>query len=166
LGLEYDIRYDEIAIKPKVEVVLKTPLSGGKVQKGYKVKLVLSKEKKIEREVTIPLPLPQNAPGTLFIKVFINGAASEVYSVEVDPAHTVPTAYLYNLTLVSAETDTKVLIQLNGQSYREYTVNFQTGRVVPTFSGQYEPPTEPPTEPPITEPIDTPEPTDDFGGED
>ncbi|MDR0914532.1 MAG: Stk1 family PASTA domain-containing Ser/Thr kinase [Oscillospiraceae bacterium] len=166
LGLEYEISYDENSIKPKDEVVLQTPLSGGKVQKGYRVKLVLSKEKKIEREVTIPVPLPQNAPGTLFIKVFINGAASEVYSVEVDPAHTVPTPYLYNLTLVGADTNTKVLIQLNGQGYREYTVNFQTGRVDLTFSGQYVPPTEPPTEPPQTDPIDTPNPTDSDVGED
>ena len=92
--------------------------------------------------------------------ITVDGEVDSSLSQSVDPGSG-------SVTLSFEGTGKKtVVVELDGQVYREYTIDFTTGSITNTVAHDYvpetEPPTEPPTEPqtdvpPVTQATETPE---------
>lgn len=163
-GLQVEYTYDNESTLPKDEVLYQTPLNGGKVEKGYTVHLVLSGEKKIEKEVEIIVDLPKDEEGTVFLRVIVDGGVDDINSKNVVPRYNSE----YTLKIKGAGTDSKVVIELDDNPYREYSVNFKDKSYRLTKKYDYVTDTEPETTEPIetTIPPTTSEPVTDAPGDD
>ena len=154
LGFTVETVYDEESKEKRDTVICSSPLPHGKVEKGYAIKLTVSSGKGDKNSVTINVDLPVGVSETIRMTVIVDGAVDSEKSKEVVPA------YGATATLEFEGTGTKnVIVQLDGQLYREYTIDFSTGSVN-TVTHEYVPPT---TEPePTTEYVEptteTPEP--------
>ena len=154
-GLEAVYTVDEECTRPKDEVLEQSPLYGGKVEKGYKVNLVISGGKETEKEVEIHVDLPTGVTDTVALSVIVDGVVDDVNSKNVVPKY----SSTYSVKLKGTGKST-VVIELNGEVYREYVVEFATGTVTNTIMYSY-PPTEPTTQEETTEPETDPNTEDD-----
>lgn len=159
-GLEAVYTVDEECTKPKDEVLEQSPLYGGKVEKGYKVNLVISGGKETEKEVEIHVDLPTGVTDTVALSVIVDGVVDDVNSKNVVPKY----SSTYSVKLKGTGKST-VVIELNGEVYREYVVEFATGTVTNTIMYEY-PPTEPSSEEETTEPQSNPDSEEDTHPED
>lgn len=170
LGLTVETVYDDESKQKRDTVISSSPLQHGKVEKGTVVTLIVSSGVGDKSTVTINVDLPAGIEESIEMTVIVDGA------VDYNLSKTVIPAYGSNSTLNFEGSGTKsVVIQLNRQLYREYTIDFSTGSVT-TVTHEYVIATEPSTEEPTEheEPTHEPEypayedPTDDldFSGSD
>ena len=149
LGLTVETVYDDESTEKRDTVLSSTPLQHGKVEKGTVVTLTVSSGVGDKSTVTINVDLPAGIEESIEMTVIVDGVVDYALSKTVIPA------YGSTSTLNFEGSGTKsVVIQLNGQLYREYTIDFSTGSVT-TVTHEYVPATEAPTE----EPTDYEEPT-------
>lgn len=122
-GLTVEYEYDEESYEEKDTVIRQNPLQGGKVKKGYTVKLVLSAGKKDTSSVDIDVQLPDQETNSVSLQVVFDGDVFATTSV-------VPSELkVYSFTLTGSETNSNVKVYLNGQLYQEYTIDFQNETV-------------------------------------
>lgn len=161
LGLTVEVVYDDESKEAKDTVLGMSPLQYGKVEKGTVVTLTVSSGKGDENTISLYVDLPENTDSSVEMTVIIDGVVDTQYSKTLVP--------IYNKTctleLTGSGTST-VVVQLDGQVYRQYTVDFTIPKVVNEVKYDYiipttapaEPDTEPQTYPDFEYPTDADEP--------
>lgn len=150
LGLTVETQYDDDSKEAKDTVLGMSPLQYGKVEKGTVVTLTVSSGKGDKNTVSIYVDLPTNTDSSVEMTVIVDGVVDPQYSKTLVPK--------YNKTCtleITGSGASTVVIQLNGQTYREYSVDFSTSSVTTTAihdfvvetTAPYEPVTEPETYP-------------------
>lgn len=150
LGLTVETQYDDDSKEAKDTVLGMSPLQYGKVEKGTVVTLTVSSGKGDKNTVSIYVDLPTNTESSVEMTVIVDGVVDPQYSKTLVP--------MYNKTCtleITGSGTSTVIIQLNGQTYREYSVDFSTSSVTTTAThdfvvettAPYEPETEPETQP-------------------
>ncbi len=155
LGLTVEVMYDDESKEAKDTVLKVSPLQYGKVEKGTVVTLTASSGKGDENTVNIFVDLPTNTESSVNMVVIVDGVVDQQYSKELVP--------MYNKTCTLEFTGTgtsSVVVQLDGQTYREYSIDYATSTVTTTASYDYVVATTAPEEPVTEEPIYVPE--DDY----
>lgn len=146
LGLTVETVYDDESKAAKGTVISSSPLPYGKVEKGTVVTLTVSSGKGDKRTVEVIVDIPPNLSKSVEMTVIVDGETDSSMSRTVSPGSG-------SITLDFEGSGKKsVVIQLDGQVYREYTIDFTVGSVTNTVAHDYVPETEPPTEP-ATEPV-------------
>ena len=145
----YNIEYDDYIKAEKDEVVRQNPLQGSEVPKDYKITIVCSKGKQTEKSIDIEVDLPADVVSDVKLTVLINGAVDDDNTKTVIPAY----SPYYNIT-VKVKDDATVVILLNDERYREYSVDYDDESVDQTGSYPFVEPTEEPTDEPTDAPTD------------
>ena len=151
LGLTVEVVYDDESKEAKDTVLKMSPLQYGKVEKGTVVTLTVSSGKGDENTVNIFVDLPTNTESSVNMTVIIDGVVDPQYSKELVP--------MYNKTCtleITGRGTSTVVVQLDGQTYREYSVDFATSTVTTTATHDYYVETTAPTEE-YTEPVYVPD---------
>lgn len=142
LGLTVETTYDDESKESKDTILSSSPLPYGKVEKGTVVTLTVSSGKGDKRSVEVYVDLPTGVEGSVEMVVIVDGAVDSTQSKTLIPA------YNNTCTLTFEGSGTSnVKVQLDGQLYREYTIDFAAGAVTKTVTHEYYVPTEPVTEP-------------------
>ena len=110
-----------------------SPLQYGKVEKGTVISLRVSSGKGDENTVSIFVDLPEDVGESVEMTVIVDGAVDSKNSKTLIPQ--------YNSTSTVELTGTgikNVIVQLDGQIYREYSVDFSTSSVTTTAKHDYQ----------------------------
>jgi serine/threonine-protein kinase len=150
LGLTVETQYDDDSKEAKDTVLGMSPLQYGKVDKGTVVTLTVSSGKGDKNTVNIYVDLPTNTDSSVEMTVIVDGVVDPQYSKTLVPKYN----KTCTLEITGSGTST-VVIQLDGQAYREYSIDFSTSSVTTTAThdfvvettAPYEPETEPETYP-------------------
>ena len=146
LGLTVETQYDDDSKEAKDTVLGMSPLQYGKVDKGTVVTLTVSSGKGDKNTVSIYVDLPTNTDSSVEMTVIVDGVVDPQYSKTLVPKYN----KTCTLEITGSGTST-VVIQLDGQAYREYSIDFSTSSVTTTathdFIVETEPSYEPETEP-------------------
>lgn len=150
LGLTVETQYDDDSKEAKDTVLGMSPLQYGKVDKGTVVTLTVSSGKGDKNTVNIYVDLPTNTDSSVEMTVIVDGVVDPQYSKTLVPKYN----KTCTLEITGSGTST-VVIQLDGQAYREYSIDFSTSSVTTTATYEfvvettapYEPETEPETYP-------------------
>jgi hypothetical protein len=153
LGFEnIKVAYDEKSKAEKDTVIRQNPVKGSKIKSDYNIVLVCSKGEKDKKEATIFVDLPADVTDEVKVTVLVDGVVNSEYSKNVIPA--------YNSTYtikIKGKDSVTVLVLLDDEEYREYSVNYEEGYVTTVNSYPYEnnetettAPTEQVTEAPTT----------------
>lgn len=146
LGLTVEINYDDDSKEARDTVLGMSPLQYGKVEKGTVISLRVSSGKGDENTVSIYVDLPANVGETVEMTVIVDGALDSKNSKTLIPQ------YNSTSTIELTGSGTKsVIVQLDGQIYREYSVDFSTSSVTTVATHEYQSAT--------TVPLETEEPT-------
>lgn len=160
LGLTVETQYDDDSKESKDTVLGMSPLQYGKVDKGTVVTLTASSGKGDKNTVNIYVDLPTNTDSTVEMTVIVDGVVDPQYSKTLVPKYN----KTCTLEITGSGTST-VVIQLDGQAYREYSIDFSTSSVTTTathdFIVETTAPPEPETEPETT-PVEPEYPTDPY----
>ena len=143
----FKVEYDDHATADKDEVVRQNPLQGSVIDSDYKISIICSTGEKEEKIQKIFVDLPNSVTSQVQLTVLVDGA------VDVENSKIVIPAYSPTFTLnIKAKDDIKVIVLLNDEKYREYTVAYETGYAelvnAYNYSGAV---TEPPTQAEPTE---------------
>ena len=147
LGLTVETVTDDDSKEPKDTVLGMSPLQYGKVDAGSVITLTVSSGLGDVNTVNIFVDLPSDVENSVDMTVIVDGAVDSQNSKTLVPKYN----KTYTLELKGSGTST-VVIQLDGQAYREYSVDFATSTVTTTASYDYvvtttaPPETEPPTQ--------------------
>lgn len=153
LGLTAEVVYDEQSKEPRDTVLSQTPLQYCQVASGSKVQIVASAGKEDKKEITINVELPSNVYDAVQMTVIVDGVVNSTYSKEIYPQYTSTVALQ-----LEGSGDSNVIVQLDGNVYREYKIDYATGNVTTTTYDFVPKATEPETtEPVYTEPVTTPD---------
>ena len=132
LGLTVEVQYDDDSKEAKDTVLAMSPLQYGKVEKETKVTLTVSSGKGDRNTVNIYVDLPVNAVDSVEMTVIVDGAIDPQYSKTLVPE------YNKTCTLEFTGSGTSyVIVQLDGQVYREYSIDFSNSTVTTTASHDY-----------------------------
>ena len=119
MGLTVEVKYDDDSKEAKDTVLGMSPLQFGKVDMGTVVTLTVSSGLGDINTVSVYVDLPSNAPESVSMTVIIDGVLDTSYSKILVPE------YNKTCTLDITGSGTKnVVVQLDGQAYREYTIDF------------------------------------------
>lgn len=140
LGLTVESTYDEESKEPRDTILNQSPLQYGKVAKGTKINLVASAGKEDKSSVSIYVDLPTNTTDSVSMTVIVDGVVDTTYSKQIYPQYTRTTTLQFEGTGTS-----HVVVQLDGNPYREYEIDYSTGNVS-TTTYEYSPPTTAPVE--------------------
>lgn len=163
LGLTVETQYDDESKEAKDTVLGMSPLQYGKVEKGTVVTLTVSSGKGDKNTVNVYVDLPTNTDASVEMTVIVDGVVDPQYSKTLVPKYN----KTCTLEITGSGTST-VVVQLDGQAYREYSIDFSTSSVTTTgtydfvveTTAPYEPATEPETYPENPQyPTDSNEPT-------
>ena len=147
--LECKYTYDDESTAPEGTVIGQSPLQYSKVDEGTIVNLIVSSGKGSQSTVNITIDMPKNVDYNVKMSVSIDGVIDSDYTKTINPKYN--TSYAISFTGSGTET---VLIMLDGQNYRKYSIDFST--VSYTAESYDFIPTEPattaaPTTPPETQ---------------
>ena len=163
LGLTVETQYDDESKEAKDTVLGMSPLQYGKVEKGTVVALTVSSGKGDKNTVNVYVDLPTNTDASVEMTVIVDGVVDPQYSKTLVPKYN----KTCTLEITGSGTST-VVVQLDGQAYREYSIDFSTSSVTTTgtydfvveTTAPYEPATEPETYPENPQyPTDSDQPT-------
>lgn len=141
LGVTVETVYDDESKEKRDIVISSSPLPHGKIEKGTVVTLTVSSGAGDKSTVTINVDLPAGIEESLEMTVIVDGAVDSEQSKTVIPAYGATAALEFK-----GSGTMNVVIQLNGQVYREYTIDFTTGSVS-TVTHEYVVPTTEAPEP-------------------
>lgn len=123
----------EKSSKAKDTVLSTNPLTGVEVEYGATIVLTVSSGEKKDKNVSIYVDLPSSVTREVSMKTYVDGVLDSSNSKTIVPA--------YNTTytlVVSGSSGTKsVVVNLDGQQYRSYEVNFDTESVKNVASYSY-----------------------------
>ena len=160
LGLTVETQYDDDSKEAKDTVLGMSPLQYGKVDKGTVVTLTVSSGKGDKNTVNIYVDLPTNTDSSVEMTVIVDGVVDPQYSKTLVPKYN----KTCTLEITGSGTST-VVIQLDGQAYREYSIDFSTSSVTTTATHDFVVETTAPHEPetePETYPDEPQYPTDPY----
>ena len=134
VGLEdVSIAYDEQSKAPKDTVLRQNPVKGSRVDKNYSVIIVCSKGE-VEKEVPIYVDMPTGVNYDVAVTVEVDNNATADYEKTVNPSVT------STLTVkVKCKESVKVVVKLDGQIYREYSIDYDEGYVTTDSTHDYTP---------------------------
>ncbi len=133
LGFEnIKVAYDEKSKAEKDEVIRQNPVKGSKIKADYGIVVVCSKGEKDEKEATIYVDLPANVSDEVKVTVLVDGAVNNEYSKNVIPMYN----STYTIKIKGKDTVT-VLVLLDDQKYREYSIDYEEGYVTTVNSYTY-----------------------------
>lgn len=145
LGLTVETVMDDESKEAKDTVLSSSPLPYGKVEKGTVVTLTVSSGVGDKHKVDLVIDLPAGVTDTLNMTVTIDGVVDSAQSQQVVPAVT------GSVTVsVEGHGTSTVVVSLNDQTYREYTIDFTTGNISNIVTHEFVVPT---TAPAPTEPL-------------
>ncbi len=142
LELTVEVQYDDLSKEAKDTVLGMSPLQYGKVDKGTVVTLTVSSGKGDKKTVSIYVDLPENTESSVDMTVIVDGVVDSQYSKTLVPKYN----KTCTLEITGSGTST-VIVQLDGQVYREYSVDFAGNSVVTTARHDFAVPTTAPPEP-------------------
>lgn len=137
-----EIIQDDDSKKPKDTILSMSPLPYGKLDEGSVVTLTVSSGKGDKKTVNIFVDLPSNVEGSVDMTVIVDGVVDNELSKTLVPQ--------YNKTCtleLTGSGTSNVVIQLNGQVYREYKIDYATESVQKTATYEYVAETTAPPEP-------------------
>ena len=142
LELTVEVQYDDLSKEAKDTVLGMSPLQYGKVDKGTVVTLTVSSGKGDKKTVSIYVDLPENTENSVNMTVIVDGVVDSQYSKTLVPKYN----KTCTLEITGSGTST-VIVQLDGQVYREYSVDFAGNSVVTTARHDFAVPTTATPEP-------------------
>lgn len=157
LNLTVEVTYDDNSKEPKDTVLSMSPLQYGTVDEGSVITLRVSSGKGDKKTVSIYVDLPENVSNSVDMTVIVDGAIDSKYSKTLVPQ--------YNRTCtieLNGSGTSSVVVQLDGQAYREYSVDFAAGSVKTVATHEYIAPTTVPATEPPTSPEPTQQPTQPY----
>lgn len=134
--------YDDESKEKRNTVLVSSPLPYGKVEKGTVVTLTVSSGAGDKSTVDISMDLPVGVEGQVEMTVIVDGAIDSAQSKALVPAYNSTYTLSFEGSGVSS-----VIVQLDGQIYREYTIDFASAQVTNTVTHDYIVATEPVYEP-------------------
>ena len=122
----------EKSSKAKDTVLSTNPLPGVEVNEGTAVTLTVSSGEAQEKTLKINVDLPAAVNREVSMKVYVNGVMDSTHSKTVIPAYNSN----YSFSMKGSGESKTVIVNLDGQKYRVYEVNFstETVRVVEKYS--------------------------------
>ncbi len=151
--LECKYTYDDESLEPEGTVIGQSPLQYSKVDEGTIVNLTVSSGKGSQSTVNITIDMPKNVNYEVKMTVSIDGVIDDSYTKTINPKYN--TTYAISFT---GSGTSSVLIMLDGQNYRKYTIDHST--VSYTTESYDFVPTEPETTQETTSPPETEAPTE------
>lgn len=122
LGIkDVSIAYDEKSKAEKDTVIRQNPVKGSKINSDYSVVITCSKGE-AEKKTTISVDLPTNVNHDVYVEVLVDGKTDSNYSKNINPSQN----SIYTMEFKGKE-KTKVEVLLDGQLYREYSIDFENG---------------------------------------
>ncbi len=115
----------EKSTKAKDTVLSTNPLPGVEVAESTAVALTVSSGEPIEKTLTINVDLPASVSHEVAMKVYINGVNDSSHSKTLIPAYNSS----YSFSIKGASGTKSVVVNLDGQKYRVYEVNFESETV-------------------------------------
>ena len=106
--------------KPEGTIISQEPPYGTKLTKDTVVKFTVSNGKAPESNVTLKVGLPESSQDVT-LEVFLEGVSIKAANVSLASQSS------YSIKLTGSGT-MKVTVTLNGKKYRDYSVNFKTGK--------------------------------------
>ena len=122
--------------QPAGTVLSSDPLPGIKVEKGTSVNLTVSSGKSSIKTVDVIVNLPNGVNQDIELKAYLDGTLYQ--SDTVNPSLN----GLYTLSFDGSSGQKQLVIQLNGQEYAVFTLDFDTGKAQQTAQNPFEPPSE------------------------
>ena len=119
--------------KPKDTVIESDPLPGVPLAKGSSVDLYISSGKKSEKTIEVYVQLPQGVDEDIELKAYLDGILTETKTVHPSMND------VYQMSFQGASGQQTLTIQLNGQKYKVYTLDFDTGNPTETESYDFTP---------------------------
>lgn len=119
--------------KPKDTVIESDPLPGVPVVKGSAVNLYISSGKKSEKTIEVYVQLPQGVDEDIELKAYLDGILTETKTVNPSMND------VYQMSFTGSSGQQTLTIQLNGQKYKVYTLDFDTGNPTETESYDFTP---------------------------
>lgn len=130
LTVDSNIIYVDDSDKEKDVVIETNPLPGVKVAKGTPVQVSVSSGKQSEKVIEIYVHLPKNVNYDIKLKAYLDGTLDSEKTV--NPSLNAD----YQMTFKGASGKKTLVIQLDGQLYNEFILDFSTG--IPTQTSSYE----------------------------
>lgn len=124
--------------QPAGTVLSSDPLPGIKVEKGTSVNLTVSSGKSSIKTVDVIVNLPNGVNQDIELKAYLDGTLYQ--SDTVNPSLNLNG--LYTLSFEGTSGQKQLVIQLNGQEYAVFTLDFDTGKAQQTAQNPFEPPSE------------------------
>ena len=116
-------------------IVIETnPLPGVSVVKGSAVDIFISSGKKSEKTIVVYVQLPREVEQDLTLKAYVDGTLYETKTVNPSLND------VYQMTFNGSSGQKTLTIQLEGEKYKVYTLDFDTGNPTETESYEYEGP--------------------------
>lgn len=148
--LQCKYTYDDESLEPEGTVIGQSPLQYSKVDSGTIVNIVVSSGKGSQSTVNITVDMPTNVNYDVDMTVYVDGVQDSSYSKKLNPSYN--SSYAMSFT---GSGNATILVMLDGQNYRRYTIDYTTGgyqttsfKFVPTEPTTAKPTTSPPTEAP------------------
>ena len=115
----------ENSSKAKDVVIATDPLPGVETTEGSAVTLTVSTGEKTEKKIPIYVDLPSTVSREVSLKVYIDGALDANNSKTLIPSYNTT----YTLTVTGSSGKKNVVVNLDGQKYRVYEVDFDSDNV-------------------------------------
>ncbi|WP_085833405.1 Stk1 family PASTA domain-containing Ser/Thr kinase [Clostridium merdae] len=136
LTVDTEINYVDDSDKAEGVVIETSPLPGVKVAKGTPVKISVSSGKKSEKSIDIYVQLPSQVTHDIALKAYVDGT---LYSEKtVNPSYN----SVYQMSFKGTSGQKTLIIQLDGQKYNTFLLDFDTGIPRQTDSYTYQEPGE------------------------
>lgn len=136
LTVDSEITYVDDSDKAEGVVIETSPLPGVKVAKGTSVKVSVSSGKKSEKTIDIYVQLPSQVTHDIALKAYLDGT---LYSEKtVNPSYN----GVYQMSFKGSSGQKTLIIQLDGQKYNVFLLDFDTGNPRQTESYTYQEPDE------------------------
>ena len=134
LTVDAEITYVDDSDKAEGVVIETSPLPGVKVAKGTPVKISVSSGKKSEKTIDIYVQLPSQVTHDIALKAYLDGT---LYSEKtVNPSYN----SVYQMSFKGTSGQKTLIIQLDGQKYNTFLLDFDTGTPRQTESYTYQEP--------------------------
>lgn len=136
LTVDAEITFVDDSDKAEGVVIETSPLPGVKVAKGTPVKISVSSGKKSEKTIPIYVQLPSQVTHDIALKAYLDGT---LYSEKtVNPSYN----NVYQMSFKGTSGQKTLIIQLDGQKYNTFLLDFDTGTPRQTESYTYQEPDE------------------------
>ena len=119
-----EITLQDDSDKPENTVIETNPLPGVPVDQGSKVNIVVSSGKKSEKTLEANIHLPLNVSHDIQLKAYLDGTVMEDGVKTVNPAYN----NLCTIKVTGTSGQKTLVIELDGNKYAVFTMDFDTGK--------------------------------------